>query len=239
MGAGFSIINGFSSNSGTTVNQKLFNIFNDSSLTLASLAKRLNIPESAIYNIYVTGSHYYEKAQATSDSDITIIADTNQDPSYFKIGDVDFSLYNPRDFQYQLNEFAIPAFNETNLLSDRNFFFYFTEEDTYKILQRIEFSTNITKEEFKNKAISISDSHFNDSEKYFYSKDLNKFKKRIWNSIRVLMFSIQYLKFGKIIDRKAANQYLEDTDKYFGSFEDAQAYFLPIINNLKNELLSL
>ena len=53
------------------------------------------------------------------------------------------------------------------------------------------------------------------------------------------MFSIQYLKFGKLIDRKEANQYLEDTDLYFDKFEDAQAYFLPIINNLKNELLSL
>jgi hypothetical protein len=53
------------------------------------------------------------------------------------------------------------------------------------------------------------------------------------------MFSIQYLKFGKIIDRKAANQYLEDTDKYFGNFESVQNYFLPIINNLKKELLSL
>ena len=236
---GFSIISGFSPTNEITVNQKLFNIFNDSSLTLASLARRLNIPESAIYNIYINGSHYYEKNQASSDADITIVADTTLDVSYFNIGDIDFSLYNPRTFQFQLNEFAVPTFYDPNLLSDRNFFQYFTEEDTYKILQRIQFSTNITKDDFKNKAIMISDSHFKDSENYFYSKDLTKFKKKIWNSIRILILSVQYLKYGKVIDRKASNQYLEDTDLYFETFEDAQDYFLPILQDLKNQILSL
>jgi arsenate reductase-like glutaredoxin family protein len=237
--AGFSIINGFSSNSGTTVNQKLFNIFNDSSLTLASLARRLNIPESAIYNVYIYGSHYFEKIQATSDADIIIVADVPQDRSYFKIGDIDFSIYNPQRFQFQLNEFAIPTFENSEYLSDRAFFVYFTQEDTFKILERIEFTTNITKENFKTKSIEISDSHFSKAETLYSSKDLRKFQKVVWNSIRVLVFSIQYLKFGKIVDRKASNQYLDDTERFFENFEGAQAYFLPIINNLKNELLSL
>ena len=123
-GAVFNVNVGFTSNFEDVVNQKLFNIFNDSSLTLASLARRLNIPESAIYNVYIYGSHYFEKIQATSDADIIIVADVPQDRSYFKIGDIDFSIYNPQKFQFQLNEFAIPTFENSEYLSDFAFFFY-------------------------------------------------------------------------------------------------------------------
>ena len=241
VGAGFNVNVGFISNfdSENVVNQKLFNIFNDSSLTLASLARRLNIPVSAIYNIYIYGSHYFEKIQATSDADIIIVADVPQDRSYFKIGDIDFSIYNPQRFQFQLNEFAIPTFENSEYLSDRAFFVYFTQEDTFKILERIQFTTNISKENFKTKAIQISDSHFSKAETLYSSKDLRRFQKAVWNSIRVLVFSIQYLKYGQIVDRKAANKYLDYTEEPFGNFESVQNYFLPIINNLKNELLSL
>lgn len=236
---GFTILSGFNENFEQTVNQKLFNIFNDSSLTLAAIARRINVPESAIYNIYVNGAHYYEKNQASSDADITIVAEVQQDVTYFARGDVDFSLYNPRTFQYQLNEFAVPAFNNSSVLSDRNFFQYFTEENTFKILERISFTTNITRADFKNKAILISNSHFNDAEQFFVSRDLDKFKKRVWNAIRILIFSIQYLQYGKIIDRKAANSYLIDVEKPFLTFEEVKDYFLPILKNYKDQILSL
>ena len=162
-----------------------------------------------------------------------------QDRSYFKIGDLDFSIYNPQRFQFQLNEFAITPFENSESLTDRAFFVYFTQEDTFKILERIQFTTNITKENFKSKSIQISNSIFSEAEKLFSSKDLKRFKKAIWNSIRVLVFSIQYLKFGKIVDRKASNQYLDDTERFFETFEDAQVYFLPILRDLKDQILSL
>jgi len=236
---GFTINTPFDPNSEQNINKKLYDIFLNNSITLSSIARNLNIPQSSIYNIYINGSHYYEKNEADSDADITVIADVTDEVKYFTVGETDFSLYNPITFQFQLNEFAVPAFNDSEVLSDRNFFQYFTEEDKFKIIERISFTTNITKPEFKRKAIEISDSHFNDSEKFFRERNLDKFKKRIWNSIRILVFSIQYLKFGKIVDRKAANNYLNDVENPFENFEDVKQYFYPILKNLKDEIISI
>jgi len=238
-GAGFNINSQFQAQTELTVNDKLYNIFFNNLITLSNIARRLNLPQSAIYNIYVNGAHYYEKNEADSDADITVVADVPDDAVYFSVGDIDFSLYNPITFQFQMNEFAVPAFNDTELLSDRNFFQYFTEDDKFKILERISFTTNIDRDEFKEKALAISDSHFVDSRRFYDSKNLDKFQKRVWNSIRILIFSIQYLKFNKIIDRKAANSYLEDVKRPFETFEDVKTYFSPILNDLKNEIISL
>jgi hypothetical protein len=237
--AGFTINTPFDPESEDNINKKLYDIFLNNSITLTSIARGLNIPQASIYNIYINGAHYYEKNEADSDADITVVADVTEDVKYFTIGETDFSLYNPITFQYQMNEFAVPAFNDSEVLSDRNFFQYFTEDDKYKIVERISFTTNITKPEFKRKAIEISDSHFNDSEKFFRERNLDKFKKRIWNSIRILVFSIQYLKFGKIVDRKAANNYLYDVENPFENYEEVKEYFYPILKNLKDEIISI
>jgi hypothetical protein len=238
-GTGFTINTSFDSLSENNINKKLYDIFLNSSITLANIARNLSIPQGSIYNIYINGAHYYEKNEADSDADITVVADVTEDVKYFTVGDIDFSLYNPITFQYQMNEFAVPAFNDSEVLSDRNFFQYFTEEDKFKILERISFTTNITIPEFKRKALEISDSHFKDSEKFFRERNLDKFKKRIWNSIRILIFSIQYLKFGKIVDRKAANNYLYDVENPFENYEEVKQYFYPILKNLRDEIVSI
>lgn len=236
---GFTINYSYNATEETSINQKLYEIFQNNLINLNEIAKNLNIPQSSIYNIYVNGAHYYEKAEADSDADITVIADVTEDVKYFTIGQVDFSLYNPVTFQFQMNEFAVPAFNDSEVLSDRNFFQYYTEENKFKIIERISFTTNITRDNFKKKALKISESHFNDSEKFFKTKDFDKFKKRIWNSIRILIFSIQYLQNGKIIDRKAANSYLIDVEKPFENFEDVKKYFYPILKDLRDQITNL
>lgn len=221
------------------VNQKLLNVVNDSQLTLFSISNALGIPQSSIFNIYVNDSYYYENQQASSDSDITIVIEGDSEEYYFEQNGYKFSIYSARNFQNQLNEFGIPSQENEQLITDRNFFQYFTQEDTFKILERIEFTTNISKLKFKTKAIQVSDSYFAESEKLFREKNFQGFRTNMWNAIRVLVFGIQYLKFGQITDRKEANSYLSDVQQRFDNLNEVRNYFTPKIRILKDDLNSL
>lgn len=236
---GFYFQQSFNQQTEIIVNQNLNNVFNNSNLTLFIISNLLGIPQSSIFNIYINGPYYYENQKAMSDSDITIIIEGDSEEYYFEQNGLKFSIYNARIFQEQLNEFGIPAFENSNLIADRNFFQYFTQEDKFKILETIEFTTNISKTKFKTKAIEISDSYFAESEKLFRAKNFQSFRINMWNSFRVLVFGIQYLKFGQITDRKESNSYLDDLQQRFDNFNEVRNYFAPKIRILKDDLNSL
>lgn len=238
-GQEINVIEQFSESLDSVVNPKLFSIFNDGQINLENLIKATKIPLSSIFNIYVYGKYYFENENLKTKYDIVMVSDSSSEETIIEFNGLKILLIDPIAFQTQLNSFSTIVDDREMLLSDNNFFLYFTQDNNFKILERINFTTNLTRESLKSKAIEVSNSQYLTSIRFFRSKDFEEFRMRVWNSIRILKFAIQYLKFGKVTNRLEANAYLDDLKKPFTDFNEVNQKFEPIMIDLKNELLSL
>jgi hypothetical protein len=222
-----------------TINQALFNYFGDNSLNIENLLRQLSISENAIYNIYANKPLEFEKIDTEFYYDIIIVSESAVGSTMIDIGNYKILLYDPIDFQKELNEFISVNELKNGLLEEKIFFAHFAENAGNEIFERIEFNTNISKADFVDKAIKLSESQFMDAEKYYNSRELRKFKKRIWESLRALVLGIQYVKFGKITDLYATQNYIMELNYKFYTFQEVKDNFLPKLNLLKEEILSL
>lgn len=238
-GLGFTLQIPFSELNIDLINQRFLNYFNDNSLNIENVLRQLGIPENAVYNIYVNKPIAFEKIDTEFYYDMIIVAESSVNSDYIRIGNYRIYLYDPIGFQEEMNSFITINEMKNGLVEEKMFFANFSDNSDNKIIERMEFTTNISKSDFVNKVIATSDSQFMDAEKHYLSRDINKFKKRIYESLRVLVLGIQYVKFGKVTDLYAAQSYIMDLNMKFYDFQEAKDYFLPKLTVLKDEILSL
>lgn len=236
---GFSIQSNFQDINIEDVNNKILNVFYDLNVNFYTISTFLGVPLSGIYNIYTWGSYLFGTEDAFSDVDLIVVADSQFEVRQFKRNGIDMAIYNPTGFQKQIDEFVSKIFNET-VLTDRAFTVFNSNEEKYKILERIKFTSNATKQKIKTKASEFRNERWTKSEEAFVRGDFDAYHKRLWSIFRNLNFGIQYLKNGKIDDVRAANSYLDEIkSKNFQTWGQVTTYFYPKIQLLYSELLGL
>lgn len=221
------------------INNKLLNLFYNQTFTFYTISTIAGVPESGIYNIYTWGSYLFGTDDAFSDVDLIVVADGQDEIRQVKRNGVDIAIYNPTGFQRELSEFVSKIFNGI-VPNDRVFTVFNSTDDRYKILERIKFVSNVSKQTIKTKAKEFKDERWAKAEEAFAIGDVDAYQKRLWSIFRNLIFAIQYVKNGKIDDITAANGYLNSIKSTnFQTWGQAATYFTPRIQLLYSRLLAL
>lgn len=225
------------------VNQRLFDIFKNYNVDLAAIARVANVSESGIYNIYAWGSSLFGLQDENSDVDLIVVADSPVAVKEIKALGLDIAIYTPQRFQSEIESIVVPMSESMSALSDRVFTVYNMTDPSnikYKILERITFFSTNSKAEIKDAAGRFKEEKWSSIEEAFFKSDVTAWKKRLWITIRNLVFFAQIMKDNRITDVTAANSYLEDIrSKSFDTYPKLYDYFYPKIQNLYSTLLSL
>ena len=230
----------FDPNLEDSVNSKLQSILKLSSINLFNIAKKIGVPMSGIYNIYVYGSYYFGTVNDTSDIDIIIVAQNAEPLTIIKEDNVEYYIYNPEEFEKQLNDVTGSAFVEDYVPTDRVWQVYNTQSYDFKALERIKFNYVLDKQKIKTKQKERGDFHLNLAQKSFENREFERYQKALWSVIRGYEMSIDLIKNGKILDIQQSNDNLEEIrNSTFNNWQEVLAYFQPKINNVYQEMLSL
>ena len=222
------------------VNTKLQNILKLSSVNLVNIAKKVGIPISSIYNIYVYGSYYFGTVNDLSDIDLIIVAEIKEPLINIKVDNVEYNFYSISGFEDELNNIVGTSFNTTYIPTDRAWQVYNTQSDNFKILERVKFNYNIDKDQIKTRQKQRADYYLVQAEKYFIAKDFTRYYKSLWSIFRGYDSAIELINNGKIIDIQKSNNILyEIKSKVFNDWQEVINYYGPKINDLYNRLLSL
>lgn len=172
-----------------------------------------------IISIYPFGSVVY--GTSTPESDIDYILVVGPDFKYkgeYKDGNNDFNIYTEEEWKEKANRFDVDYLESINgELSPE-------ELDYDKIRASI--------------SHTASNSWVKGKKKLTIEKDYAPYigKKSIWHSLRILMFGIQIMKYGKIIDYKEANYLYADIVKNENNdWEYYKEKYQPLYNKLHTE----
>jgi predicted nucleotidyltransferase len=230
----------FNPNLEDSVNTKLQNILKLSSINLFNISKKIGVPMGGVYNIYVYGSYYFGTVNDTSDIDIIIVAQNAEPLTVLKEDNIEYYIYNPDEFEKQLNDVTGSAFVENYVPTDRVWQVYNTQSDQFKILERIKFNYIFDKDKIKVKQKERGDYHLNLAQKWFENRDFERYQKALWSVLRGYEMSIDLIKNGKILDIQQSNDILDEIkSKKFNNWQEAIQYFQPKINDLFQQMLSL
>lgn len=222
------------------VNNKLQNNLKLSSVNLFNIAKRIGVPMSGVYNIYVYGSYYFGTVNDTSDIDIIIVAQNAEPITVIKQDNIEYYIYNPDEFERQLNDVIGSAFVENYVPTDRVWQVYNTQSDEFKALERIKFNYVFDKQKIKTKQKERGDFHLNLAQKFFENREFERYQKALWSVIRGYEMSIDLIKNGKILYIQQSNDNLEEIkNNTFNNWQEVLDFFQPKIDNIYQEMLSL
>jgi predicted nucleotidyltransferase len=192
----------------------------------------LKLNPNEIVNIYLYGSRVYGTFNQKSDWDYTIImkGSSYNQKNTLKYDNFDVNFYNEKEFESLILEHSINALEYIFLplkfvpVSKKDF-----RKDFKLDKQKLVSSVN----KVVNETMKSAETHWN----------LNKFhlaKKKIFHSIRFVLFGIQILKKNEIYDYEEANGYFKELMKEkFNSFDETKEKYLKILKKLLGELKSI
>lgn len=179
-------------------------------IDLENLFIKLNFPEDAFYNIHLKGSRLYgtvnviQDMNAVSDWDLISIVDTETPYQFVEFVyngiNYDVHIFNKQEFLKKLDEHDMDSLE-----------FLFHPKSAI-ILDKENYSVNIDKNKLINSALSESNKQWYIAKAILNDKSQDAYLglKRIWHSIRYLIFTEQILKYGKIYNFSAANSIYAD-----------------------------
>lgn len=159
--------------------------------TYDDLLRILKCQDSDVHTVFRTGSYLYGCANAKSDEDFVAVLHGGRQDLILR-PKVNIVCHSPVSFQQALDSHSVFALE-----------CLYSPLDT-RIKVGPSFSTRIDKARLKAKATETSDSDFNKAKRIFDS-DWVGAKKKIYHSIRVLMFVNQIVTHGRITDYGEAN----------------------------------
>jgi predicted nucleotidyltransferase len=154
----------------------------------------LPVNEKSVKNIYMFGSRVYGNYHDLSDYDFIVIGDTLKYQEITK-GDINIHIFNNNLFQRNLEDFDMRAIECVMAPSNA------------KLKEVTKFKFKMNKKKFRESIFFQVNKNWRVGKKKFADGDVYGGKKRIYHSIRILLFAIQLLKKNKIVDWGEANQY--------------------------------
>ena len=221
------------------VNSKLLDTYNNQDLNLASIASAAKVPESGIYNIYIWGAELLGMQDTYSNIDLIVVADGQTPVRQINNQGVNMVIYTPQGFQYELEQIVVKTLGDS-MLSDRVFIAYNLSDKNLKVLERMTFFPNGSKDIIKKRANEFKQERWKAIEEDFFQRNTESWKKELYSIFRNLIFLTQFVKDGKITDINAPKLYLEEIkSKNFSDYASLVTYFNPKVESLFSILLSL
>ena len=156
----------------------------------------LPVSNKSVKNIYLFGSRVYGNYHELSDFDYIVIGDTLK---YQEIvdGDINVHIFNNNLFQKNLEDYDMRAIE------------CFMAPDFAKLKEDTKFKFKMNKKKFRESIFFQVNKNWRVGKKKFVDGDVYGGKKRVYHSIRILLFAIQLLKKNKIVDWEEANKHSE------------------------------
>jgi len=195
------------------------------------LKSELNIHKLRVFNIYLYGSRTYGIASDDSDYDFIIVANNsveNIEHKIFKDGvEYNFHIQTPDYFQERL-DWNDPKTFECLLWSQEN-----------TILEQKKFKIDIVKSKYRHAVSHISSNSWVKARKKLEIE--NKYyigQKSLYHSLRIPIYAIQVMKYGKITDWSCANDYWNDIMR-ITEWNTLKDKYKPIHNKIMSEFRTL
>lgn len=192
------------------------------------LLKTINLTDQAIHAVYCCGSQVYGTANHQSDNDFVVILSNRKAKQDLIFKD-----------QVDVIVHGIDSFNES--LSKHNLFalecLFLPKQFCLKEPRPV-FDFKLNREKLIDSVTAKSLADFLKAKNQF-EDNLESSKKKLFHSIRLLMFAIQILKYGKINDYTQANHYWTEIQN--NDMIDWESYYewdYPIRTLLMAELLT-
>jgi predicted nucleotidyltransferase len=180
---------------------------------------------SRVQNVYVFGSQIYSTASETSDWDLLVVAKT----------------------PYPEKELVVDNFNIHILTLDR-FLEGLTQQNIGRIeclmspiilKQDIDIKWNLNIPAFRHFISHICSNSWVKAKKKLEQKDYYIGIKSLFHSLRIAIFAIQIIKYGKIVDFTAANYIWDKLISKNWTWQELDSEFKPLRNNLMSEFRKL
>lgn len=175
-------------------------------INLDTLITTLNLNVSEILNIYQFGSRVYGTATQSSDWDFVIVVQNSSDkiPSNMNgfteihSKNITGNIYHLSRFQKRIDDNELQAFMCVFL------------DKKHKWMEKVQFSPKILYRKLLLSVYKEASRHFHGRAQKYWKSDPHKSKKFIIHAIRDLLFGMQIVEFGKIVDYTAANRYFRE-----------------------------
>lgn len=196
-------------------------------LTIDTLLSKVGVRIDDVNSAHIQGSRLYETDRIKSDWDILIVAGSKTPYRFYKFSvngvDFDVHVFSVIEFQNKL---------EVLDLASLEFIFH---PDSVKLIEKSVYSVNLNHDVLKVVAEAESNKQWTVAETILRNPDLDPYKglKRIWHSIRYLMFTKQLLTSSTITDFTEAsslNDPIVQEDPRF--VDDILAKYAPIREQL-------
>ena len=154
-----------------------------------------------VKNIYVFGSRVYGTATADSDYDIIVVANSMDEKREVVYKDLNIHIHTPDKFIRDLKQ-----------LDMHNLECIFAPEGA-KILEKVNYvdaNFKINPDQMKYAAMSQSFNRFHTAKVKILDGDFHRGIKSLFHSLRILLFSMQILRNGRIDDFSEANKFWAD-----------------------------
>lgn len=175
-----------------------------------------------VKNIYVFGSRVYGTATSDSDYDVIVVANSMDEKREIVHKDLNIHVHTPDKFIRDLKE-----------LDMHNLECIFAP-DSAKIMEKVNYADanfKINPDKMKYAAMNQSFNRFHTAKTKILDGDFHRGIKSLFHSLRILLFSIQILRDGRINDFSEANRFWSDIKidmqltKDIANEEDMWRYF--------------
>eukprot|EP01080_Neovahlkampfia_damariscottae_P004703 gene4703-8287_t len=196
------------------------------------LLSLIKLDPTEIINLYQYGSRVYGTFHEKSDWDYTVIVKGNsyKQKNTLKYQNFDINFYGEKEFEKEISNFSAKALE------------YLFLPSKFVPIQNVDYAKEFKKDGKKiaNSFINSSKDSWTSAETHWNLNKYNKSKKKIFHTIRTLLFGIQILKKDKIYDYEEGNTYYKEIMKdKFKTFEEVKQKYYKVVKNLMAELEKL
>jgi len=162
--------------------------------TSEEVIKRSKIHPSKVKCIYVFGSQVYSSINKNSDWDFIMVANNSVSNQEIRSGDFNIHVITPDEFDKMLKDHHPGAIE-----------CYFAPNE-FKLLELIKFDFKLFIPSLRHSFSHVSSNSWVKAKKKLAQKEYYIGVKSLFHSLRIPMFGIQIVKFGKITDFTCANK---------------------------------
>eukprot|EP01130_Rhizamoeba_saxonica_P012754 TRINITY_DN5414_c0_g2_i3.p1 TRINITY_DN5414_c0_g2~~TRINITY_DN5414_c0_g2_i3.p1 ORF type:complete len:262 (+),score=57.25 TRINITY_DN5414_c0_g2_i3:234-1019(+) len=191
-----------------------------------------------VRNVYLWGSRVYGTATACSDWDFTLIVDDTDTPKklFMNMGEINGPSLVIDDGVVNAKFAELSVFYGSLWQHSHEALQCYYSDKQYILKQDIEFTNFEVDPDVLRRSVGWESKSRYSRAKQTFAKDVYKAKKEIIHSIRYVLFAIQILKNGKIMDWECANEYyFEIMEKS----EDSWGYYNRIYGEIRKDNMKL
>lgn len=190
---------------------------------LEDIVRLSGIHPSRIFNVYLFGSQIYSTSNKDSDFDVIMVANNSVESTELRRGLYNIHIYTPDKFKADLDWCRI---NNLECIFAPDF---------AKLKETIKYDFKLNIPKLRHAISHISSNSWVKSLKKINSGEYHIGVKSLFHSLRITMFAIQIVKYGKINDFECANFIWNKIKSKIWTWKELDDEYRPLRNSLNTE----